>query len=181
MTGIAPLGRSQTLMRERDDAVAALFQLHVANLVRLGMCLLGDRGAAEEVVQDSFESLHRNWWRLRDHGACLAYLRAGVVNGCRSRQRKLLRGRARMPVIGVTSSGTAPSSEETVVAAMEAADVAAAVRLLPPRQREVLVCRYYLELSEAQTAALLDIGRGSVKRHTFRALAALSRRLGVQA
>lgn len=178
MAGVRPLRRNQALTEDRDEAVAALYRLHVANLVRFSMCLLGDRGAAEEVVQDSFESLHRNWWGLRDQRSSLAYLRAGVINGCRSRQRKLSRGRALLPVIGVT--GAIPSSEETVVADSEAAAVAAAVRALPTRQREVVICRYYLELSEAQTAALLEIGRGSVKRHTFRALAALSRRLGVQ-
>jgi len=142
------------------------------------MCLLGDRGAAEEVVQDAFESLHRNWWKLRDQGSSLGYLRAGVINGCRSRQRKLLRARVRRPAMA--DAGAIPSSEETALAGTEAAAVAAAVRQLPTRQREVVICRYYLELSEAQTAALLEIGRGSVKRHTFRALGALSRRLGVE-
>ena len=54
----------------------------------------------------------------------------------------------------------------------------AAVQTLPTRQREVVVCRYYLELTEAETAAMLDIGLGSVKRHAHRGLARLQDRLG---
>ena len=53
--------------------------------------------------------------------------------------------------------------------------MAAAVRALPTRQREVIVARYYLGLTETQTAELLHVGLGSVKRHAHRALAALQR------
>jgi RNA polymerase sigma factor (sigma-70 family) len=55
----------------------------------------------------------------------------------------------------------------------EALRLVAAIRSLPLRQREAVVCRYYLDLTEAQTAALLEIGVGSVKRHAHRALAKL--------
>jgi RNA polymerase sigma factor (sigma-70 family) len=72
-----------------------------------------------------------------------------------------------------------PSSEDTAVSRDEAARLAAAVRTLPTRQREVLVCRFYLELTEAQTASLLQIGRTSVKTHERRGLAGLTRRVGV--
>jgi RNA polymerase sigma factor (sigma-70 family) len=63
--------------------------------------------------------------------------------------------------------------EEIAVDTDEAARVAAAVRALPTRQREVVVARYYLGLSEAQTAQLLQVGLGSVKRHAHRALRTL--------
>jgi RNA polymerase sigma factor (sigma-70 family) len=69
-----------------------------------------------------------------------------------------------------------PSSEEAAVASDEQARLAAAVRALPRRQREVLVCRYYLDLSVADTAALLHITNGSVKRHAYRGIGALSER-----
>ena len=109
---------------DRDDAVDALFRRHCADLIRLEYCLLGDRGAAEEVVQDAFLALHRQWWRLRAHTSAVPYLRAAVVNGCRSRQRRMV----------------------------PACALAAAVWKLPPRLREVPVCRFYLEMSAAQTA-----------------------------
>jgi RNA polymerase sigma factor (sigma-70 family) len=60
----------------------------------------------------------------------------------------------------------------------DARRLAAAVQALSTRQREVVVCRYYLELTEAETAAMLDIGLGSVKRHAHRGLARLQDRLG---
>ena len=69
-----------------------------------------------------------------------------------------------------------PSSEEAVVASDESARLAEAVRALPRRQREVVVCRYYLDLSIADTAILLRITNGSVKRHAHRGIAALSER-----
>lgn len=59
--------------------------------------------------------------------------------------------------------------------------VLAAVQGLPRRQREVLVCRYYLELSEADTARLLDISTGSVKKHAHRAVRAVQTQVEVTA
>jgi RNA polymerase sigma factor (sigma-70 family) len=162
----------------RDEAVSALFHRHCTDLVGLAFCLLGDREAAEEVVQDAFVALHRHWRGLREQPAALPYLRAAVVNGCRSRQRRLVRARAALPMLrpSITSE---PSTEDTAVGRDEAARLAAAVRTLPTRQREVLACRFYLELTETQTAALLQIARRSVKTHANRALAGLARRLEV--
>ena len=153
-----------------------LFRTHCAALVRLGVVLLGDRAEAEEVVQDAFVSLHHHWDRLRDTSAAGAYLRSAVVRGCRSRQRRLIRARAIAPRLAAVPSGTV---EDDAVTMDEAARVAAAVRALPTRQREVVVARYYLGLTEAQTAQLLDVGLGSVKRHGHRALAALQRGIEV--
>lgn len=59
----------------------------------------------------------------------------------------------------------------------EATRLAECVRELPRRQREVVTCRYYLQLSERETADLLEIGVGSVKRHAHRGLATLQSRL----
>jgi RNA polymerase sigma factor (sigma-70 family) len=163
---------------ERDEAVALLFYRHCTALVGLAFCLLGDRGAAEEVVQDAFVALHRHWSGLREQGSALPYLRAAVVNGCRSRQRRLVRARAGLAALRPLTT-LVPSSEDTAVSHDEAARVAAAVRSLPTRQREVLVCRFYLDLTETQTATLLQMGRSSVKTHTRRGLAGLTRRLEV--
>src|SRR5690606_32278044 len=59
-------------------------------------------------------------------------------------------------------------------------DLLAGVRELPARDREVLVCRYFLDLSEAETAATLSLARGTVKSRTSRALGRLRDRLGVE-
>ena len=176
-TGRSARSPAEVLM-ERDEAVSALFHRHATGLVGLAFCLLGDRGAAEEVVQDAFIALHRHWSELREQLSALSYLRAAVVKGCRSRQRRLVRARAALPALRPVTT-VVSSSEDTVVGRDEAARLAAAVRTLAPRQREVLVCRFYLELTETQTAALLQIGRTSVKTHATRGLAGLARRLEV--
>ena len=99
-------------------------------------------------MQDAFVALHRHWRDLRKQPAAIAYLRAAVVNGCRSRQRRLVQARTAPPALRPLATSV-PSSEDTAVTRDEAARLAAAVRTLPRRQREVLVCRFYLELSEA--------------------------------
>jgi RNA polymerase sigma factor (sigma-70 family) len=163
---------------ERDDAVDALFRRHCKELVGLAFCLLGDRDAAEEVVQDAFLALHRRWWGLRAHTSAVPYLRAAVVNGCRSRQRRLVRTRALTRALRPIGTSVS-SSEETAVLNEEQVRLAAAVWTLPERQREVLVCRFYLDMSASQTADLLQIGAASVSTHTHRALAALAQRMEV--
>jgi RNA polymerase sigma factor (sigma-70 family) len=162
---------------EREAVLDVLFRTHCASLVRVAMLLLGDRGEAEEVVQDAFVSLYRNWPRLRDPAAAGAYLRSAVVRGCRSRQRRLIRARSAAPKLAVVVD--VPTLEERAVDRDEADHLVAAVRALPTRQREVVVARYYLGLTESQTAALLHVGLGSVKRHAHRALAALERGMEV--
>jgi RNA polymerase sigma-70 factor (sigma-E family) len=162
---------------QREEMLDALFRTHCTSLVRLAMVLLGDREDAEEVVQDAFVSLHRNWSGLRDTGAAGAYLRAAVVGGCRSRQRRFARGRRATNRLATVPAGG--SLEEIAVDTDEAARVAAAVQALPTRQREVVVARYYLGMSEAQTAQLLQVGLGSVKRHAHRGLATLQRGIEV--
>ena len=157
---------------DRDAVLEVLFRTHYAALLRLAMLLVGSREEAEEVVQDAFVSLHRHWIGLRDTGSAGAYLRAAVVGGCRSRRRRFARAAA-TPRLAVVLDD--PTLEERAIDAEAAAEVAAAVRALPTRQREVVVARYYLGLTEAQTAQLLHVGVGSVKRHAHRALAALER------
>lgn len=162
----------------RDEALAVLFRTHCADLVRLGFALTGDRGAAEEAVQDAFLSLHRNWRSLRDRAAMHAYLRATVVNRCRS----VHRDRAHRPVVVAPLRPelvTQPGVDADVLAHEESVRIAEQVRTLPQRQREVVVCRFYLDLSERQTAELLQVSVGSVKKHASRALSALHDRMEV--
>lgn len=161
----------------REDAFGVLFRTHARGLVHLAYCLIGDREAAEDAVQDAYLSLYRNWNSLRDLGSAHAYLRAAVINRCRTGQGQLIRSRlVRQRLAPV--DWPAPSSESRMIAHDDARRLAAAVQALPTRQREVVVCRYYLELTESETAAMLDIGLGSVKRHAHRGLARLQARLG---
>jgi RNA polymerase sigma-70 factor (sigma-E family) len=162
----------------RDEAIDVLFRRHYPDLLRLAYCLLGERSQAEDAVQDAFVSLYSHWIGLRDPAAAPDYLRSAVINRCRSRVRALVRertGRRLQIVVDVAQA----SSEDAAVARAEGSRLARLVQRLPRRQREVVVCRYYLELSVAETAELLGIAVGSVKRHAHRAIATLTDRLEV--
>ena len=165
-------GGSADASVSREEALPLLFRAHGAGLVRLGFFLTSDRGLAEEAVQDAYISLYRNWDSLRDRSATLPYLRAVVVNRCRSAHRRRARTiRATEPLTPELAS--LPGADTHALAHDEARRVASGVQALPTRQREVVVCRYYLDLTERQTANLLEISVGSVKKHAHRALARL--------
>jgi RNA polymerase sigma-70 factor (sigma-E family) len=156
---------------DADEAVTRLFGAHYRPLVRLAALLLHDRGAAEEIVQDAYVALHGRWWRLRDPEKALAYLRATVVN----RSRSALRHRRVVDryVAAARPLPDAPSAEAGALGLLEHEAVVAALHALPARQREALVLRYYVDLSEADIADAMGVSRGAVKSHTSRGMAAL--------
>jgi RNA polymerase sigma-70 factor (sigma-E family) len=156
------------------EAVTALYQAHALGLIRLAVVMLGDRAAAEDVVQEAFCGLYRRWHRLSDAGKALSYVRSSVINGCRT----VLRRRRRQ----ADQAGDPPgeSAEARVLISEEHRQVLTAIRRLPARQREALVLRFYLDFDEEEIAASMRISRGTVKSTTSRALAALGRLLGEQ-
>jgi RNA polymerase sigma-70 factor (sigma-E family) len=159
---------------DADEAVTQLYAAHYASLVRLAALLVRNSGEAEEIVQDAFVAMHGRWRRLRDPDRALGYLRTSVVNGARSSHR-------RHAVADRHAGGTAaearralePSAEQHALSAETRAEVMAALNRLPTRQREVLVLRYYVDLSENDIAETLGISRGAVKSHASRGVAAL--------
>ena len=161
----------------RAELVDVLFRRHYAALLRLGVVMLGSREAAEDAVQEAFVSLHRNWRSLRDPGSAEVYLRSAVLNGCRSWVRRQVTQRAARPLMLVREHQE--SAEATTVDRDEVGSLVEVMRTLPRRQREVLACRYVLELSVAETAQLLEISEGSVKTHTHRGLHVLQQRIEV--
>jgi RNA polymerase sigma-70 factor (sigma-E family) len=158
------------------DAVTALYAEHAVGLIRLAVVMLGDRSSAEEVVQEAFCGLFRNWGRLSDPGKARGYVRSAVLNGCRSVLRRRARWQGRSAP-GSQWPATAESAESSVLAGEEHQAVLAALRRLPDRQREALVLRFYLELGETEIAESMGITLGTVKSTTSRALAALGRLL----
>ena len=152
-----------------DEAVTNLYAAHYRGLVRLAALLLRETATAEEVVQDAFVAMHGAWRRLDDPERALAYLRRSVVNRARSAHRRHLVAAKHQP----TAMGDEASAESHVMSAQTRAAVMDALHQLPTRQREVLVLRYYSDLSEAQIADALDISRGAVKSHAHRGMTAL--------
>lgn len=156
-----------------EAGVEALFAREYVRLVRAAVLLVGDRESAEDVVQDAFVGVHRRWGRFADPDRVGGYLHRAVVNGCRSVLRHRAVVRRTPPVLAVPA---ADAADEVLGRAMRA-EVFAALSALPRRQREVLVLRHYLDLSEAEIAASLRISAGSVKTHASRGAAALRARL----
>ena len=154
---------------DADRAVTALYAAHYRSLVRLAALLVRDVATAEEVVQESFVSMHGGWRRLRDSEKALSYLRQSVVN----RSRSVLRHRVVVDRNAPKPPPDMPSAEQGAITLLERSAVVAALRTLPARQREALVLRYYGDLSEAQIAGAMGISRGAVKSHTARAMSAL--------
>ena len=163
----------------RDDTAAsvvtALYQNSAVGLVRLAHVLIGDRGAAEDIVQDAFSGLYWRWEQLRDPGKALPYVRSAVLNSCRSalRRRQPTEFLGELPDFGLVLA----SAEAVVLSEEQRRAVMTALRGLPSRQREVLVLRFYLDLSETEIAAQMGIGKSSVRSAQHRALVALGRML----
>jgi RNA polymerase sigma-70 factor (sigma-E family) len=158
--------------------VTALYAEHAVGLIRLGFVMLGDRGGAEDVVQDAFIGLYRNWGRLNDPANALTYLRTSVLNGCRAALRaQARRDRRDRAAAAVNDWPPFDSAEAAVLLSEEHREVLAAVRKLADRQREALMLRYYLGLSPDETARVMGISTGTVKSAVSRAIAAVGRAL----
>lgn len=150
-----------------------LYRQEYRSLVRLATMLVDERGLAEELVQDAFVAAARasGAESLRDPDAAPAYLRSAVMNRARSQLRK--RRVRRRHLRSVEPPPSEPGADGPALRADASRRMIAALRRLPLRQREVLVLRYYADLSEAEIAEELGISAGSVKTHAHRGLAAL--------
>jgi RNA polymerase sigma-70 factor (sigma-E family) len=154
--------------------IVDLYRHRRLELVRLALLLVDELSTAEDVVQDAFVAV------LRRHGRHLtglddpeAYLRTSVVNAARSVLRRRRTARAYIP----ERQRSAPPADQHVLLREDHREVLDALKRLTRRQREVLVLRYWSNLTEAQIADTLGISRGTVKSTASRALDALGRQL----
>ena len=161
------------LPRDRSSAVTALFEEHYASLVRMARLLVDDRETAEDVVMDAFTSLYRRWTAIRDPAEAHRYVRSCVLNGARSQLRR--RRLRRRHESRSSQQEAARNGHETNEA--DRSTMTQLLARLPYRQRQVLVLRYFVDLTEAQIAYELGVSPGSVKTHASRGLAALARAL----
>lgn len=146
------------------EAFSAFVTARYEALARTAFLLTGDRGHAEDLVQTALLKTLRGWDRLRDPDAATAYTRTVMVRLAGRWSRRRWRGE--IPTQLFDASG--PESDRDA-----ALDVQAALRALPWQQRAVLVLRYFDDLSEHETAAVLGCSDGTVKSRAHRALAAL--------
>jgi RNA polymerase sigma-70 factor (sigma-E family) len=150
-----------------DEEFAAFMRGRYAALVRAGSLLVGDTAAGEDLVQTALTKTALRWGRLADKGAAEAYTRTTMVRlAGRWGRRKWVGERP----VAVLPEGITPDP----TARMDTADaLAGALSRLPHQQRAVVVLRYYEQLSEQETAAVLGCSVGTVKSRASRALAAL--------
>ena len=160
-----------------DDSLDAFLATGGVRLLRSAYLLTGDRELAEDLVQTTLLRTARRWEVARR--APDAYAHRVLVNLSHDRWRALRRRVRERPLgaLDVTDARGA-AVEDDAPGAVERLTLMAAVRSLPRRQREVLVLRFYADLSVADTAAAIGASEGTVKTHTSRALAALRRTLG---
>ncbi|MEO5833048.1 MAG: SigE family RNA polymerase sigma factor [Nakamurella sp.] len=154
---------------DQPQTIDDIYRTHRMSMVRLAILLVDDISSAEDVVQDAFAGLYRNWDQLRDTQAAIGYLRTAVVNGSRSMLRRRRTARAYVP----PHSADARSAESMAMLTAEHQSVISAMGELAPRQREILVLRYYGGLSEAEIAASTGLTAGTVKSTASRAVSKL--------
>lgn len=166
---------SQAHLADTGPTIDELYHARRLGLVRLAVLMVDDLPTAEDIVQDVFAALYRR------HGDNLtgltdphAYLTTGVLNAARSALRRRRSARAYRP----PRPGTSPPADERVLLAAADRALLDALRELPVRQRQVVVLRYWSDLSEAEIAEMLSVSRGTVKSAASRALATLRRVIG---
>ena len=140
-------------------------------LLTTAWMLTGDPVTAEDLVQEALERVYVRWGRVRT-GNPTAYTRRVVANlhtdGWRRRRREVLTD-AVPEQAAPERAGRTPDSRNV--------DLVRALQQLPTRERECVVLRHYLDLSEQQTAETLGVSLGTVKSSTSRGLAGLRRLL----
>jgi len=154
---------------DADQAIIAMYITEYRSLVRISAVLVGDVCTAEDVVQECFIAMYGAWRRLRDVDKAVNYLRRSVVNRSRSVLRRRMVAERHAP----KHEPNMPSAEQGAITQLERTEVIVALRSLSARQREAVMLRYYLDLSEEEVASAMNISRGAVKSHTARAKAAL--------
>jgi len=165
---------AEAVARARDgdlDAYAVLVARYTVRAHRAAF-LLGAGEEADDVVQEAFVKAFRHLSRFRVGEPFGPWLLRIVTNETRNLNRSRRRRAALSWRLGAADPGdvATDSPVDEVLATERRARLLAAVTALPDNERQVLVCRYFLDLSEAETAQILAWPLGSVKSRTSRAL-----------
>ncbi|HWM02493.1 MAG TPA: sigma-70 family RNA polymerase sigma factor [Actinophytocola sp.] len=153
--------------RTSDAGFDALFDASFEAMKRLAVLLGADD--PENIAQESFVRLHARWHTLAGADKALPYLRRTVVNLSRSRLRHLRVVRRAPAERGLDVA----SAETQALAGQDHHRLRTVLAGLPPRQRQVLVLRYWLDLDQREIAETLGIAVGTVKATTSQAIANL--------
>jgi RNA polymerase sigma-70 factor (ECF subfamily) len=169
----APL--AERAKRGDERAFEELVRMHQDIAFRTAYLLTGSAADAEDAVQVGFVKAWTALSRYRRGAPFKPWLLRIVANEAHNRRRSSgrvdalrLRAAAEQPLDGAVSS-----PESAALGHEQRTELLAAVQRLDEHDRDVLTCRYFLELSEDETAAVLDVRRGTVKSRASRALARL--------
>src|SRR5215212_4965742 len=179
-----PLTEHELVERARGgdaSAYAALVRDHEETAFRIAYVICGNAADAEEAAQEAFVKAYNALGRFRTGEPLRPWLLAIVANEARNRRRSAGR-RAALALRAAReerpTGEAAPSPEAALLAGERRAALLAALGRMREDDRAVIGCRYLLELSEAETAAALAVGRGTVKSRLSRALERLRAELG---
>jgi RNA polymerase sigma-70 factor, ECF subfamily len=160
-------------LRGEIDAYERIVRNYQAMALRTAYVITGSAEDAEEVVQDAFVKAHRALGRFRSGEPLRPWLLTIVGNEARNRRR----ANASRPLLargeGLEPNRSSPSTESAALAADERRALRKALARLSQNDRDVLACRYFLDLSETEIASVLGVRRGTVKSRLSRALTRL--------
>jgi RNA polymerase sigma-70 factor (sigma-E family) len=163
-------------VRADEELAFEAFVAGAADRLLLSAVLLvgGDWAAGEDLLQGAFERTYRHWARIAD-GQPEAYVRRALVNAATSRWRRLRARVSEVPLVvdGRWTVDIAADGLDHADRMSQRDGLVRALRTLPPRQRAVLVLRYFDDLPEADVAAALGCSVGSVRSQASRGLARL--------
>jgi RNA polymerase sigma factor (sigma-70 family) len=157
------------------DAYAGLVRRHASVAVRTA-ALLGAGADAEDVVQDAFVKAYRTLGRFRAGAPFRPWLLRIVANETRNLHRSAGRRTARERRAWEATEPlllTAEDPLQTTLNDDRRSELVRGLAVLSPHQRQVVTCRFLLDLGEAETAAVLGWPRGTVKSRSHRALSRL--------
>jgi RNA polymerase sigma factor (sigma-70 family) len=177
-----PQDESELVARARRgdrDAYEELVHAYQGIAFRTAYVVAGNAADAEEAAQDGFVKAYRALWRFRAGADFKPWLLRIVANEARNRRRSAGRRSALALRAAQEPTGeAAPSPEATLLGAERRGQLLAALNRLGEQDREAIACRYFLDLSEAETAAALGVRPGTVKSRLSRALERLRAELG---
>lgn len=157
-------------------SVEGIYRSEYSALVRMAATVTQNLEDAQDVVQDAFVGLQRNWSRLTDRNLILGYLRVSVLNGARS----LFRRRATAYRHPFLDSDVAPGADAPVLLRDEYRLVVMAVRKLPRRQFLCVALRYWADMADAEIAAVLGVSQVAVRSNVSRGLRAVAEQFEVK-
>jgi len=161
-----------TVDKRTEQRLGDLYWRYAGEGLRLAFLLTGDQHAAQDIVHDAFVRLFGRFQDLRSSDKFETYFRRTIVNLSRDRFRKL---RLEREYVAQTDSASQLGVESSVE---DRELIRGLLRSLPDRQRAAIVLRYYVDLSEQDTATVLECSVPAVKSLVSRATASLSKRIG---